>query len=258
LIGLGLLEAIDEEDILALSDPDDENGDGISGRANYVWDIENEMEVMGRFGWKANQPTVRQQVAGAFLGDIGITTSIFPDENCTLVQINCANSLNGGEPELPDEFLDDVVLYSQTLAVPARRNFEDEDVLLGKFLFNEIGCNSCHIEKITTGDDHEVSALRNQVIRPYTDLLLHDMGEGLADNRPDFLADGNEWRTPPLWGIGLFEKVNNHTFYLHDGRARNLEEAILWHDGEAKASKENFMNLSKTDRLALISFLNSL
>jgi CxxC motif-containing protein (DUF1111 family) len=154
--------------------------------------------------------------------------------------------------------LNSVVLYVQTLAVPSRRNFDDPAVKSGKTLFRQIGCASCHITELKTGIHPEIPELSNQTIHPYTDLLLHDMGEELADNRPDYKADGREWRTPPLWGIGLIEIVNGHTFFLHDGRARNLEEAILWHNGEGKASKENFVKLSKENREALIKFLKSL
>lgn len=258
MIGLGLLEAINEENILSHEDPDDDDNDGISGKANFVWDVENETETLGRFGWKANQPSLKQQVAGAFLGDIGITSSLFSNENCTASQLECQNTTNGGEPEIEDSLLDAVVLYSSSLAVPIRRNFDNVEVLRGKALFSALNCTSCHTPSFTTGSDHPIEALHNKKIRPYTDLLLHDMGADLADNRPDFLANGNEWRTPPLWGIGLFQTVNNHTFYLHDGRARNLEEAVLWHGGEAENSRNQFKSLSQSDREALISFLNSL
>ena len=257
-IGMGLLEAIPEEDILALADQEDADGDGISGRANYVWDIRDGKLSLGRFGWKANQPTVEQQAAGAFLGDIGITSSLFPEENCPAVQSICAKAPNGGEPELTEDRLEKVTIYTQTLAVPAMRNTEDEDVKQGARLFVQSQCSACHTPRHETGDTHPLEPLRGQVIYPYTDLLLHDMGEGLADHRPDGLATGTEWRTPPLWGIGLVETVNGHTFFLHDGRARNLEEAILWHDGEAKESRDSFMSLTLEERNALLEFLGSL
>lgn len=256
--GLGLLNAVPESDILALADPDDTDGDGISGRPNYVWNAEEGRATLGRFGWKANQPNVRQQVAGAFLGDIGITTPVFPDENCIAAVSPCDTTPNGGTPEIdPDDF-EKVVLYSSTLAVPARRNWDDPTVLRGKALFREIGCASCHVPQLKTGISSVADALSNQTIRPYTDLLLHDMGERLADNREDFLASGSEWRTPPLWGIGLFETVNGHTFFLHDGRARNITEAILWHGGEGETARERFRQLSASERDALLQFLNSL
>lgn len=255
VIGLGLLEAVDEATILGFISQNTSNG--ISGKANYVYDVASKSKKMGRFGWKANQPSIRQQVAGAFLGDMGITTSLFPNENLPF-GVNGALIPNGGEPEISDSNFDKVVFYSSTLAVPARRNYTDTEVLEGKKNFNTIGCTSCHIPKMTTGTTHAIKALRNQVIRPYTDLLLHDMGEGLADNTPDFLATGNEWRTQPLWGIGLIATVNGHTNLLHDGRAKNVEEAILWHGGEALTAKNEYKKLSLKDRKALVAFINSL
>lgn len=256
--GLGLLAAIPESDLLANADENDADGDGISGRPNYVWDALNGRTAMGRFGWKANQATLHQQVAGAFLGDIGITSSLFPDTNCTEAQTDCLAAPSGGEPEISDTILQAVVFYSNTLAVPARRDWDDLTVLTGKKLFNEARCTQCHVAKYVTGDLEGFPELSRQTIRPYTDLLLHDMGPGLADNRPDFEADGNEWRTPPLWGVGLVPKVNGHSNYLHDGRARNLTEAVLWHGGEAEASKESFRQMTADEREALILFLESL
>ena len=231
VIGMGLLEAISEARILALADPDDANGDGISGRPNFVWDVRRGMLALGRFGWKANQPTVEQQAAGAFLGDIGITSSLFPDENCPSSQGECLRVPNGGAPEILDSRLEKVTLYAQTLAVPAMRDPEDSEVTQEARLFVQSQCSVCHTPRHETGDTHPVAPLREQVISPYTDLLLHDMGPGLAYNRPDGQASGTEWRTPPLWGIGLVETVNGHTMFLHDGRARSIEEAILWHGG---------------------------
>lgn len=257
MIGMGLLEAIDEATILAFADENDMNGDGISGRPNLVWDYSEETIRMGRFGWKANQPDILQQVAAAFSGDIGISSPVFPDQNCSGLP-NCDEIISGGEPEITAERLDKVVLYTSLLAVPARRNWTDQRVLNGKEIFNNLGCDKCHIPKITTGVHPRFDVLSNQTIRPYTDMLLHDMGEGLADGRPDFEATGSEWRTQPLWGIGLFETVNNHTRYLHDGRARNLEEAVLWHGGEASQSQEAFKALSEKERKDLILFLESL
>lgn len=257
MIGMGLLEAIPETTILGFQDISDVNGDGISGKANYVYDISSQTTRMGRFGWKANQPTVKQQVAAAFSGDIGITSSVFPNENLPF-GFDGSNIPNGGNPEITDETLNKVVLYSSSLAVPARRNASTQNVLKGKSLFEQIQCNKCHIQKITTSTTYYIEAFRNQVIRPYTDLLLHDMGEELADNAPDYLASGTEWRTPPLWGIGLIPTVNGHSYLLHDGRARTIEEAILWHGGEATTSKNSFKNLSQLDRTKLIEFLKSL
>jgi len=257
MIGLGLLEAIDESTILSFADETDQDGDGISGKPNYVWDHVAGQLNLGRFGWKANEPSVLQQVSGAFIGDMGITSYVFPEDNC-VDGVDCDEIPNGGDKEIDDDDLDKVALYSSVLAVPARRDWEDKEVLLGKALFNEAGCVSCHIPKIETGTHPLFDALSNQTIRPYTDLLLHDMGEDLADNRPDFDATGREWRTPPLWGIGLFNTVNDHTFYLHDGRARNIEEAILWHGGEALDAREAFKQLTQTERDAFLTFLNSL
>ncbi len=256
MIGLGLLEAIPESTLLSLADVDDVDGNGISGKPNYVWDIESQSTKIGRFGWKANQPNLRQQVAGAFSGDMGITSSLFPDENCP-TGVNCDDFANGGSPEIIDENLDKVALYSSTLAVPGRRDVDDQNILQGKALFNAIECVACHVPKLETGS-HPIPALANQTIRPYTDLLLHDMGAGLADNSNDFNATGTEWRTPPLWGIGLIETVNGHSNLLHDGRARNIEEAILWHGGEALNSKNAFMNLNSNDREKILNFIKSL
>lgn len=257
IIGLGLLEALDENTILALSDPTDSNGDGISGRPNYVHDFATNQTVLGRFGWKANQPNVRQQVAAAFGGDMGITTSIFPEENCP-PGIDCDAIPHGGSPEISDINLDKVALYASTLSVPARRNFNDQNVLKGKQTFETIGCTSCHISKLQTGNSHPIAALRNQTIRPYTDLLLHDMGAELADNAQDFLASGTEWRTPALWGIGLLNTVNRDVSLMHDGRAKTIEEAILWHGGEGQNAKSKYKLLSLQDRNDLIQFISTL
>ncbi|MCH2198501.1 MAG: thiol oxidoreductase [Flavobacteriales bacterium] len=258
MIGLGLLETIPESRLDELSDPDDANGDGISGRKNMVWNALEDQYTVGRFGWKANQPTVAQQVAGAFGGDMGITTPIFPDEHCPGNQLDCANAETGGEPEISQDDFDKVVLYSSNLAVPAPRNAQDPLVMEGKALFNEIGCAGCHVPSHPTGENAEFSHLSNQTIWPYTDLLLHDMGPELADNRPDFEATGKEWRTQPLWGLGLIETVNGHTRLLHDGRARSIEEAILWHGGEAEESLQAFKQLGAEDREKVLVFLRSL
>jgi CxxC motif-containing protein (DUF1111 family) len=220
--------------------------------------VVNSRFSIGRFGWKANQPSLLQQTAAAFNGDIGITSSIFPKDHMTSAQLAEYGQIpNGGNPEVSDEILMKVVSYQQSLAVPARRNANDPVVINGKKLFNTLQCSSCHRPMMTTGVSI-FKALSQQTIFPYTDLLLHDMGEGLADNRPDFDANGREWKTPPLWGIGLIKTVNGHTFLLHDGRARNIEEAILWHGGEAENSKNEFIKLKKSEREALIRFVESL
>ncbi|MCB1304965.1 MAG: thiol oxidoreductase [Leptospiraceae bacterium] len=261
VFGLGLLEAIPESTILSWADPSDNNGDGISGKANYVYDHATGSATLGRFGWKANQPNLNQQNQGAFHGDMGITSSLFSTENCASGQTDCSSSPSGnsGNPfEVSLSNTNLVSIYDHLIAVPGRRDWTDPEVVQGKAKFNEIGCASCHIPEVTTGNLPGFPELSNQVIRPYTDLLLHDMGSGLADNRPDFLANGQEWRTAPLWGVGLVERVNEHTYFLHDGRARSLKEAILWHGGEGTASRDAFKNLDQSDREAIIRFLESL
>jgi CxxC motif-containing protein (DUF1111 family) len=258
VFGLGLLEAVSEEDILSKSDPDDQDGDGISGRPNWVWSPSLKKTELGRFGWKANKATLTDQTAGAFLGDIGITNSIFPQENDSDAQGLSVKFPSGGSPELSDRDLEDVVFYMQMLAVPAARIENRTRFIQGKELFAELRCAACHIPHLKTSTDYPVPVLAEQSIRPYTDLLLHDMGEGLADGRPDFEASGTEWRTPPLWGIGLLTKVNKHTRLLHDGRARNVEEAILWHGGEAEVSKREFRMLTAQQRELVIGFVESL
>ena len=255
VFGLGLLEAIPEEAILAYADEADANGDGISGKPNYVWDVVQQRYTLGRFGWKANQPTLLQQVAAAYHDDMGITTSLFLTENSAgQPQLTKHNAT----PEVSDEILDVVTFYVQTLAVPARRNIDDPQVKHGEQLFAKAQCASCHVPTLRTGVLAGVPSVSNQTIHPYTDMLLHDMGPELADNRPDFHASGSEWRTPPLWGIGLVKRVNGHTNFLHDGRARDLMEAILWHGGESEASRQAVEKMSKVERDALIAFLESL
>jgi CxxC motif-containing protein (DUF1111 family) len=257
MIGLGLLQAIDESTLEALSDAEDENNDGISGRSNRVWDIEKQQSVIGRFGWKAGQPNLRQQNAAAFNGDLGITSSLFPDSPCSATQLKCQSATDGGKPELKDNILEHVTFYTHNLAVPAQRNRETALVKQGQRLFQQAGCQQCHIQTLTTGSS-QFPWLSQQTISPYTDLLLHDMGPDLADNRPEFLASGNEWRTAPLWGIGLSKKVAEHGYFLHDGRARSLLEAILWHGGEAQSATDNVLNFDQAQRQALIVFLESL
>jgi CxxC motif-containing protein (DUF1111 family) len=257
VFGAGLLEAIPEDDILEASDPADTDGDGISGRPNWVIDPTTGDRVLGRFGWKANVATVEQQVAGAFLNDIGITSSMFPDESCTAAEVQCSGAPSGGEPEIPADRLEKVVFYNRTLAVPARRNLDSPEVEAGADLFNDLGCSGCHQPAQRTGDD-AIAALADQAIYPFTDLLLHDLGAELADHRPDGEASGTEWRTPPLWGIGLTETVSGHSFFLHDGRARSVQEAVLWHGGEAQTAKDGFVALSSQQRSQLLAFLGSL
>lgn len=260
IAGLGLLEAVSEQTLLSFADENDKNNDGISGKPNYVLEVETGQTKIGRFGLKSNQATLREQVAGAFNGDMGITSSIHPIENCTNAQQNCKDAISGksdDEMEIGESKLSKVVFYCQTLSVPARRDADTEQVLRGKQLFSKLNCDKCHIPKMKT-DFHEIKVLSNQTIYPYTDLLLHDMGNELADNRPDFEANGNEWRTAPLWGLGMVQRVNPLATFMHDGRAKTIEEAILWHNGEAANSQEEYKKLSKTERTDLLAFLNSL
>ncbi|MCG8493412.1 MAG: c-type cytochrome [Sneathiellales bacterium] len=263
MIGLGLLGAIHEDDLLANADPQDKDKDGISGRISWVG--EEGGRKIGRFGWKASTPTVREQSAGAFAGDIGISSPDAPRHwgDCTERQKNCLEQPTGvqknlGDTEAPDPIMDLVAFYSRNLAVPQRRDVSDRVVLKGKEIFYSLGCVNCHRPKYVTNRKAIDKEHRFQLIWPYSDLLLHDMGDGLADNRPVGSTTGREWRTAPLWGIGLTKTVNGHTYFLHDGRARNLTEAILWHGGEGQASRDGFAGLSSADRGALIRFLESL
>ncbi|MGI9527468.1 MAG: di-heme oxidoredictase family protein [Weeksellaceae bacterium] len=257
MIGLGLLDAISEQDILKNVDENDTNQDGISGRAIYVWNLETQSYTLGKYGWKSSVPTIKQQSATAFAFDMGLTSSLFPETECP-PQVDCDKIVNGGTPEISDKILNQITVYSTTLAVPARRGYDTQEVLRGKELFNQIDCSKCHVTSYKTRSNYNIPQLANQKIYPYTDMLLHDMGEELSDHRPVKGAAGNEWRTPPLWGIGYTEEVSGHTRFLHDGRARNLEEAILWHGGEAENSKAKYLSLPQEDRSKLLAFLNSL
>ena len=265
MIGLGLVEAIPAEQIRALADPDDKDGDGISGRTNEVWSLVTDKVELGRFGWKAGQPSIADQSAGAFAGDMGLSTPLVHKSSgdCTSAQDFCLKAPNGdsnrdGGLEVGKKLFDLVVFYAQNLAVPPRRTPDDPKVVRGRELFYSLNCQSCHTPSFTTGQVKDQPHLSNQKIWPYSDLLLHDMGEGLADDRPEGVANGREWRTSPLWGIGLTETVSGHTHLLHDGRARNVEEAILWHGGEAQTSRDGYAALSKDEREALDAFVNSL
>lgn len=258
MIGLGLLEQIPEATLSAIAKEQQSAGLGISGKLNKVWDVEKQKTVTGRFGWKAGQPTLMQQNAAAFNGDLGLTSNLFPNENCSALQSVCNELPDGGKPEVSDNVLTFVEFYSRHLAVPARRDVTEPQVMAGEAVFSDLGCSSCHQSQIKTGKNNDLPALSEQLINPYSDLLLHDMGEGLADNRGEFLANGREWRTAPLWGIGYTEEVNGHSYFLHDGRARTLMEAVLWHGGEAQQSRDKVLTLSKTERDALMAFLQSL
>lgn len=243
LIGLGLLEAVDDEAIDAAADPDDADGDGISGRTNEVWDSAIELTHLGRFGHKASVATLAEQTAGAFANDMGLSNELFPDPD--------------GMRDVSDLQLQQSVFFITTIAVPAAAP-RDDDAWLGRRRFDDYGCAACHTPTLVTGHEAPLAQLENQTIHPYTDLLLHDVGDLLTDTRRDFLAEGVEWRTPPLWGLGLTQKVNPAATFLHDGRARTIAEAILWHGGEALRAREAFRTAGRADREALISFLETL
>jgi len=258
VVGLGLLEAVPAAALIARADPDDADGDGVSGRAHMVPDLRSGALALGRFGWKATQPTVEQQSAAAFVNDMGLTNPMFPDEELTATQVANMTFVSGGDPEVSARKLDRVTFYCQTLAVPAQRAADDPMVARGEALFERMGCAKCHVPEQRTGARACIEAYRDVAFRPYTDLLLHDMGEALADGKRDGDAGPREWRTPPLWGVGLFAAVNGHTRYLHDGRARDLEEAVLWHGGEAAQAQAAYRGALRVDREALLAFLRSL
>jgi CxxC motif-containing protein (DUF1111 family) len=280
MIGMGLLEAIPESEILANARNQAAAGGAIKGQPNRVWDAFAKKELIGRFGWKANVGSVAHQSAGAFNGDMGITTSVFASEACTPAQKDCLAAPHGGgkvkgsaglvpaaqasssPPEIDDETFAQVAFYTATIAPPARRQPNDPQVLRGQALFAQARCAACHRPSYTTGEPLfprlSSDKVKGQRIWPYTDLLLHDMGEGLADGRPDFLANGRQWKTPPLWGIGLIKDVNGHQRLLHDGRANGVLEAVLWHAGEAQGAKDQVLKFSAADRAALVKFVESL
>ncbi|OYY95038.1 MAG: thiol oxidoreductase [Hydrogenophilales bacterium 28-61-23] len=265
LIGVGLIEAIPEAEILRNASQQAAASGPIKGAANRVWDAPAGKTMLGRFGWKANMATIAHQTAAAFQGDIGITSSLFPAEACTAAQPDCLSSPRGAQgkaPEIDDKTYGDVVFYQATLAPPARRAPNDAQVLRGRKLFAQAQCAICHRPSYVTaaGPNPQFSspALNGQRIWPYTDLLLHDMGAALADGRPDGLANGRQWKTPPLWGVGLIHDVNGHNRLLHDGRARGVLEAVLWHGGEAEASRDRVLKMNPAERDALVKFVESL
>lgn len=265
MIGLGLIEAIPDADILAHADPGDRDGDGISGRPALAVAGETGIRPLGRFGWKGQHATVAAQTAAALAHDIGIASPAadLPFGDCTGAQTDCLSRPTGVQPrlgpqEISAEAFDALVFYAANLAVPARRKASFQAVLAGKAVFRELGCAACHVPAFTTGADATIPALGGQRIWPYSDFLLHDMGEGLADGQTVGEASSTEWRTPPLWGLGLAGTVNGNRVYLHDGRARSLAEAILWHGGEAEAARERFRRATAEDRQSLIRFLESL
>ncbi len=256
VIGAGPLDAVPEAAMLEIAAGQKQLG--LNGRPNYVWDAARQSTSIGRFGWKANQPNLRQQTAVAYLNDMGVTTPLFMRDNCPGIQTACRNRDTGTVPEQHRLPFEEILFYTRALGVPAQRHGGDPAITRGERIFAEARCAACHVPQLKTAEYPELPRLANQVIRPYSDLLLHDMGEGLADGRPDFHAGPRDWRTAPLWGLGLSAAVNGNATLLHDGRARTLAEAVLWHSGEAEASREAFRQMSKSDREALFAFLNSI
>ena len=262
MIGLGLLEAVPEAAVLAGADPDDADGDGISGRANLIPDPRTGVPVLGRFGWKAGTPSVTDQTVAALHQDLGVTSPAAPVHDCPPAQSECATAPSGapgpGGVEADELTVTTLAFYSRTLAVPERRDRDDPGRKRGRAVFAEIGCASCHRPRWRTGTGAGIPSLGGRVIEPYSDLLLHDLGDGLADGSTEYAAGGREWRTPPLWGLGLTRLVHPDAGYLHDGRARTPAEAVLWHGGEAAAARERFRTMPASDRAALLAFLESL
>jgi CxxC motif-containing protein (DUF1111 family) len=256
IVGLGLLEAVPLAMLQALEDPNDADHDGVSGRINWLSDANGD-RIAGRFGWKANTATLMEQSASAAAGDLGITSSLVPRQNCPTAQAACVGTLQDADPEMSDSFFDRLIVFVRALAVPAARGLDTPVVQRGEQAFRAFGCAACHLPTLKTAAA-PLGELADQTFHPFTDLLIHDMGEGLADHRPDGSATGSEWRTPPLWGLGLLERVNGHTRLLHDGRARGFAEAVLWHEGEAARSKEAFRTAPGEQRAALIEFLRAL
>jgi CxxC motif-containing protein (DUF1111 family) len=256
--GLGLLEAVPVSTLQSIAAAQKKLG--IHGSFNRVWDVALQKEVPGRFGWKANSPSLPQQMAEAFIGDMGVTSPLFTDAQCAPQEHACRGASKGkNQPEFSGERLNDLDFFAVHLAPPPRRNIDDPQVKRGEHLFVVSGCATCHTPKLETAAHSRYPAtLPAQSIAPYSDLLLHDMGNGLADGRPDFRATGSQWRTPPLWGIGLVPVVNGHSQYLHDGRARGLEEAVVWHGGEASKARNHYIKLPKDQRQDLLTFLQSL
>jgi CxxC motif-containing protein (DUF1111 family) len=246
LAGLGRLEAVPEAEIVQWADPDDANRDGVSGRPNRVTDLRTGIPALGRFGWKASQPTLEQQHATALQEDMGITSNLLPLHPCMPGQPLC-RAADAGAPEITSRELDRVTGYVRGLPPPQRPDGGDPAIQRGESLFQRAGCASCHRQHLDTAAG---------AIQPYTDLLLHDLGPGLADGRPDVLATGREWRTAPLWGLGRQPPGGRQL--LHDGRARSLEEAVLWHGGEAAAARDRFKSWPRADRAALLQFLDAL
>lgn len=280
MIGLGLLALVSEQDIVTKEDITDSDNNGISGKANYVWSLEANQKALGRFGWKAGQPSLIEQAAGAFVNDMGLTNRLHLQESCLEHQSECLTAQNGNGDsvndyayEVPDIVLDAIAFYSSHLAVPKRRNAYSNNVLSGQALFKQAGCQGCHTPSYITEYSTEQPELSEQKIFPYTDLLLHDMGSALADftldnennNQPatrdaktEYAASAHEWRTPPLWGLGLATTVDSNANFLHDGRARTIMEAVLWHGGEAEKAKQVVLQFTARERANLLAFLDDL
>jgi len=259
--GMGLIELIPQSDIDALADENDSDSNGVSGRVNQVWDVQLKQTRPGRFGLKSNKPTLTMTVAAAFANDLGISNTLFPSQPCTSLQVSCNEQLNGDDQngvELSSKLLSMVIDFNRNLAPLKRKNFTSKNNQAGRELFYKIECSACHNPSFVTSKSEKNAHLGNQKIWPYSDFLLHDMGPKLSDNRPDFLASGSEWRTPPLWGIGVMKAVSGSTSLLHDGRANTVEEAILWHGGEAEKVTQSFINLPIEKRQQLMLFVNSL
>lgn len=255
LLGVGLLDLVPQSAIEALADEHDSNHDGISGRVHWVYE-ENQKRI-GKFGWKAINSSLRTQNATAMSQDMGLTTPVHIESSCTNNQPLCLSLPLGGMPEVSDSALTAVVDFMTALSVPARRISNQSAFDRGADLFDAVGCGACHNPTFTTGTSPKFGELSNQVIYPYTDLLLHDMGAGLDDGVKEINAQSYEWRTPPLWGIGIVAK-NPDARFLHDGRARTLEEAISWHGGEAQSAHDKFQQLSKREKADFMSFLNGI
>jgi CxxC motif-containing protein (DUF1111 family) len=273
VFGVGLIEAIPEAAILARADPDDVDGDGISGRPNYVvpgdfipvdeiggfvpLDPAGGQPQLGRFGRKAQVSSLLLQVVEAYHQDMGITTDFLPLENRNPQASRAAEAADRvADPELPEQEVRAVLAYVRMLAPPEPGPGSPARDL-GEAVFTEIGCGSCHVPELRTGAS-TIGALSNQPVRLYSDLLLHDMGDALADGRPDGDADGREWRTAPLWGLRMMRSfLNGDGFLLHDGRASTVEEAILLHGGEAESARAAFLRLAADARAALLDFVES-
>jgi CxxC motif-containing protein (DUF1111 family) len=256
LVGAGFLDAVAEETILSIAER--QRAQNFNGRTNRVWDAVNKRMALGRYGWKANVPSLKQQIAAAALGDMGVNSNLYPEQNCPPVQTICAKQLPGNFPEIIDHEIDALELWLQGLAVPARRDAADPGVRRGAELFAGAQCAVCHVPELKTGKFSNLPQLSDQVFHAYTDLLLHDMGEELADGRPDFAAGPRDWRTPALWGLGLSQTVSGSTAMLHDGRARNVSEAILWHGGEAENARKAFRNMTRQERADLVRFVEAI